>query len=104
MPSTRRNSIGTQLAIAPTLFSHLPTFNPTTFSVTARTSPLIATMMKYVLFDDSGCDAAPPLGNMYSAFAAAKYKSPGKYGRFDPQYVHPVMNAGNGPKARLLQT
>ena len=37
-------------------------------------------------------------------FAAAKYSSPGRYGRFDPQYVQPVMNAANGPNARLLQT
>ena len=41
---------------------------------------------------------------MKSAFAAPKYSSPGKYGRFDPQYVHPVMKAANGPNARLLQT
>ena len=34
-PSTISTPAGIQLAIAPTLFSHLPTFNPTTFSVTA---------------------------------------------------------------------
>ena len=57
--------------------------------------------MKYVLFDDSACHDGPP---MNSAFAAAKYSSPGKYGRFVAQYVQPVMNAANGPNARLLQT
>ena len=41
---------------------------------------------------------------MNSAFAAPKYSSPGKYGRFEPQYVQPVMKAAYGPKARLLQT
>src|SRR2546430_16639600 len=60
MPSTRGNSIGTQLATAPTVFSHVPTFNPTTLSVTARTSPRIATMMEDGLVDDSGCDGAAP--------------------------------------------
>ena len=41
---------------------------------------------------------------MNNAFAAAKYNRPGKYGRFDPQYVQPVMKPANGPNARLLQT
>ena len=37
---------GIQLAIAPTLFNHFPTFKPTTFIVTAMTRPVIATAMK----------------------------------------------------------
>ena len=57
--------------------------------------------MKYVLLVESACHFAPP---MNSALAAPKYRRPGKYGRFDPQYVQPVMNAANGPNARLLQT
>src|SRR5262245_50407391 len=69
MPSTMSASAGIQLAIAPRLFSHLPTFRPTTFSVTARTRPLIDTAMKYALFDDSDCQDAPPMNN---ALAAAK--------------------------------
>ena len=100
-PSAIRSSAGIQPASAPALFSHLPTFSPTTFIVTAMASPTVEIAMKYVLFADSACHDGPP---MNSAFAAAKYSSPGKYGRFDPQYVHPVMNAANGPNARLLQT
>src|SRR5437588_2588377 len=80
MPSAIRMNAGIQLAIAPTLFSHFPTFRPTTFIVTAMTSPVMATTMKYVLLVDHACHAGPP---MKSAFAAAKYSSPGKYGRFD---------------------
>ena len=83
------------------MFSHLPTLSPTTFITTAIVSPASETMMKYVLLDESDCHAGPP---MKSALAAAKYSRPGKYGRFEPQYVQPVMNAANGPNARLLQT
>src|SRR5262245_59749301 len=82
-PASAINSPATiQLAIAPTLFSHLPTFSPTTFIVTAVMRPTEATAMKYALFDESDCQAGPP---MNKAFAAPKYSSPGKYGRFDPQ-------------------
>jgi hypothetical protein len=35
-----------QLATAPMLFSHLPTFSPTTFIVTAMMRPMEATAMK----------------------------------------------------------
>ena len=35
-----------QLATAPMLFSHLPTFSPTTFMVTAMIKPIEATVMK----------------------------------------------------------
>ena len=45
-PSTINNDAGIQLAIAPTFISHLPTFSPTTFNVTARASPAIDAMMK----------------------------------------------------------
>ena len=38
--------------------------------------------MKYVLLVDSAWHDGPP---MNSAFAAAKYSRPGKYGRFEPQ-------------------
>src|SRR5262245_4349535 len=100
-PSAISAAAGTQLASAPTLLSHLPTFSPTTFSVTVRARPAIDTTMKYMLLDDHACHGGPP---MKRAFAAAKYSSPGRYGRFDPQYVQPVMNAANGPNARLLQT
>jgi hypothetical protein len=34
---------------------------------------------------------------MKSEFAAAKYMRLGKYGRFEAQYVQPVMNPANGP-------
>src|ERR1043166_3596631 len=82
-PSTMSTAAGIQLAIAPTLFSHLPTFRPTTFNVTAMTRPVIATAMKYgLLLSPQDCQAGPP---MNKALAAAKYSSPGKYGRFDPQ-------------------
>src|SRR5262249_20508655 len=100
-PRTITTPAGIQLAIAPTLCSHVPPFSPTTSIATAMTRRVIATAMKYLLLEDHSCQAGPP---MYSALAAAKYSSPGKYGRFDPQYVQPVMNAENGPKARLLQT
>ncbi len=57
--------------------------------------------MKY-----SGAAAsAPPLPPpIYSAFPAVKYNSAEKYGRVLAQYVHPVMNPANGPKACLHQT
>ena len=100
-PRTIRNAAGIHEATAPALFNHFPTLRPTTFIVTATPSPIIATTMKYVLFEDQACHEGPPIN---SAFAAAKYSRPGKYGRFDPQYNHPVMNAANGPNARLLQT
>src|SRR5581483_9152198 len=93
-PRTTSSAAGTQLASAPTLFSHLPMLRPTTLSATASVRPVIATTMKYALLDDQDCQASPP---MKSAFAAAKYSNPGKYGRFEPQYVQPVMNAANGP-------
>src|SRR6266851_8959310 len=100
-PSTISTIAGIHAAIAPTLFSHFPTLRPTTFMVTAIARPTVETTMKYVRLEASDCHDGPP---MYSAFAAAKYSRPGKYGRLDPQYVHPVMNAANGPNARLLQT
>src|ERR1044071_6467232 len=43
----RTSAATTQLASAPTLFSHLPTLRPTTFIVTAVTRPTDATAMKY---------------------------------------------------------
>jgi amino acid transporter len=46
VPSTMRTAAGIQLAIAPTLFSHLPTFRPTKFIVTAMVRPVIDTAMK----------------------------------------------------------
>src|SRR5580765_8497941 len=67
---------------------------PSTMSTAAGIQLAIAP----TLFDHA-CQAGPP---MNSALAAAKYSNPGKYGRFEPQYVQPVMNAENGPKARLL--
>src|SRR5262249_8930468 len=100
-PSAISSPAGIHPATAPALFSHLPTSSPTTFIVTATTRPVIATAMKYALLVDHACHSGPP---MNSAFAAAKYSRPGKYGRFGHQYVHPVMNAANGPNARLLQT
>ena len=45
-PRTTSAPAGTQLAIAPTLFSHFPTFRPTTLRVTVRTRPAIATAVK----------------------------------------------------------
>src|SRR5436190_16834749 len=69
VPRVSSAKAGMQLASAPMLFSHLPTLRPTTFSVTARVSPDIATVMKYPLFDDNPCHAGPP---MNSALAAAK--------------------------------
>ena len=54
-----------------------------------------------MLLVESAWTDGPP---MNSALAAAKYSRPGKYGRLHDQYVQPVMNAANGPKARLLQT
>ena len=100
-PKTMRKVPTIQPAVAPALFSHLPTFNPTTFITTASVRPASATAMKYGLRSARNCQRAPPTN---STLAAAKYSRPGKYGRFDPQYVHPVMNAANGPNARLLQT
>src|SRR5450759_3897221 len=52
-PSTISSTAGVQPAIAPTLLSHFPTFNPTTFIVTAIARPVDATAMKYVLLPDS---------------------------------------------------
>ena len=100
-PSVMSAAAGIQLASAPTLLSHLPTFRPTTFSPTASARPAIDTTVKYVVLVESDCHDGPPTN---SALAAAKYSNPGRYGRFDPQYVQPVMNAANGPNARLLQT
>src|SRR6476620_5587642 len=100
-PRTTSAPAGIQLAIAPTLFSHFPTFRPTTLRVTVRTSPAIATAMKKVLLLDNACHDDPPTN---STLLAAKYSRLGKYGRFDPQYVQPVMKPANGPNARLLHT
>src|SRR5438093_3010580 len=100
-PNPIRKTPGVQPASAPTLVSHLPTLRPTPLRITASATPASETMMKYAVWVESVCHAAPP---MNSALAAAKYRSPGKYGRFDPQYVQPVRNAANGPNARLLQT
>jgi hypothetical protein len=46
LPSAINSAAALQLAIAPTLFSHLPTFSPTTFIVTAIARPTDATAMK----------------------------------------------------------
>src|SRR5436853_321112 len=53
-PKAINANAGIQLATAPTLVSHLPTFRPTTFSTTATPRPASETAMKYMLFDDSG--------------------------------------------------
>ena len=45
-PNAMRKVAGTQPATAPALFSHLPTFRPTTFIITAIVKPARATMMK----------------------------------------------------------
>src|SRR5438552_12719661 len=68
-PRTMSRPAGIQLAIAPTLFSHLPTFRPTTVIMTAIARPVIATAIKYTLLVDQACHDGPP---MNSAFAAAK--------------------------------
>src|ERR1044071_8839867 len=54
-PRTSSSSVGIQLAMAPTLFNHLPTLSPTTFSVTARARPAVDTVMKYRLLVDHAC-------------------------------------------------
>ena len=68
-PSAINSIAGIHPAMAPTLVSHFPTFNPTTFIVTVTARPAIDTAMKYVLLDDHDCHDGPP---MKSAFAAAK--------------------------------
>src|SRR5579864_4616427 len=68
-PSATSAPAGIQLAIAPTLFNHLPTFSPTTFIATATARPVMDTTMKYVLLPDHACHDGPPTNN---AFAAAK--------------------------------
>src|SRR5204863_8438602 len=45
-PSAISSSAGVHPAIVPALLSHLPTFSPTTFIVTATVRPLAATRMK----------------------------------------------------------
>src|SRR5260221_12347769 len=100
-PNASSRHSGTHAASAPTFVSHLPMFRPTTLSATAAVRPNTDTARKYVLLVESAWTDGPP---MNSALAAAKYNSPGKYGRLDDQYVHPVIKAANGPKARLLQT
>src|SRR5947207_13042404 len=101
MQKPARKPNGTQPAIAPALLSHLPIWRPTTFSVTAIVRPTTETAMKYGGLVDRVCAEGPPTNN---TLAAAKYSRPGKYGRFVTQYIHPVRNPANGPKARLLQT
>src|SRR5689334_9582001 len=59
-PRTISTIAGSHPAMAPTLFSHLPTFNPTTFIVTATIKPETATMRKYVLLPESACHPGPP--------------------------------------------
>src|ERR1700730_9372448 len=58
-PSTMRTAAGIQLAIAPTLANHFPTFSPTTFIVTAMARPVIDTAMKYTLLVDHPCQDGP---------------------------------------------
>src|SRR5262245_4297735 len=81
-PIAISSSAAAQPVTAPRLFSHLPTSRPTTFIVTVMIRPIIAKVMKYALLAERLCHDAPP---MNSAFAAAKYSRPGRYGRFDPQ-------------------
>src|SRR5438128_12185951 len=68
-PITIRSPAGVHPASAPTLFNHLPTLSPTTFKVAAISNPIVAAMMKYVLFVESACQDDPPMNN---AFPAAK--------------------------------
>src|SRR5262249_45661726 len=100
-PSAISAASGIHAAIAPALCSHLPISRPTMLSATASVSPIIDTSMKYVLLFESACPGAPP---MKSALPAAKYRSPVIYGRFSPQYVHPVMNPSKGPNAAFYHT
>src|SRR5260221_1242536 len=75
-PRMISSATGNHVATAPTLLSHFPTFNPTTFSQTATARPIIETMMKYALLVESDCHDDPPMNN---ALPAAKYSTPGKY-------------------------
>ena len=100
-PSVISSPADIHAEMAPTLLSHLPMSTPTTLIVTAKARPMIDTVMKYAPLADNACHDGPPTN---SRFPAAKYSSDGKYGRFVPQYDHPVRKAANGPKARLLQT
>jgi hypothetical protein len=68
-PSTIRSPAGIHAAIPPALLSHLPTFNPATFSVTASARPAIDAVMKYVLLVDHACHDGPPMNR---ALPAAK--------------------------------
>ena len=96
-PRPISSSAGIHPAIAPTLFSHLPTFSPTTFIVTAIARPTTATAMKYVLLVDSACHEGPP---MKSALAAREVQQ----AREVRQVRSPVRPAGDerGERAERL--
>src|SRR5579863_547954 len=81
-PMPINSSVTAQRLTPPALFNHLPTSSPSTLRIVASVSPAIATAMKYQ-GDDASAPPAPPLTK--SALPAAKYKSAGKYGRFDAQ-------------------
>ena len=100
-PNATRNPIGIHPAIAPALLSHLAMLSPTTFRMTAIARPMTENTMKYGALAESDWAERPPTK---SALAAAKYSSPGKYGRFVDQYIQPVRNPANGPKACFVQT
>src|SRR5258708_30231837 len=100
-PNATRNPSGIHPAIAPALLNHFPMLSPTTLSATAIVRPTTETVMKYGWLVESDCADDPPTK---SAFAAAKYSSPGKYGRFATQNIQPVMNPAKRPKPRLVQT
>src|SRR5208283_3369494 len=87
-PSPISSSVTIQRLDAPMLLSHFPTSRPRMLSTVASVSPTSANPMKY---HGEAASAPPLLPLMNSALPAAKYRSAGKYGRLEAQYVQPVM-------------
>src|SRR5262245_46701659 len=73
-PITISRKAGSHVPTAPTLCSHLPTFNPIRFNVKPSARPANAAPMKYGLFVDRCCQRSPPTNK---ALPAAKYNTPG---------------------------
>src|SRR5664279_5069401 len=96
--STISSTIPSQRATAPAPFNHFALASPRTLRMVAPRITAIEKQTKYT------GEAFPELPGMESrALPAEKYKTLGKKASVPLQYVHPVINPANGPKARWVQ-
>src|SRR6202166_1680605 len=95
--STISSNIPTQRATAPAPFNHFALARPRTLRMAA---PRIAAMEKQRKYTGEALAVVPDVESR--ALPAEKYKTLGKKASVPLQYVHPVMNPTNGPKARRV--